>query len=155
MALLHVSAEQTISAPADAVYALLADYLDGHPRILPPAFSDFTVLKGGVGTGTIIRFSLTLSGRRQEIEARVDEPEPGRVLTETYPHKEAVTRFTVDPVGSDCRLRIETSWKPSGGIAGLIDRLVAPRLFRKLYSEELDLIERWAVDRTTATRGDN
>ena len=155
MALLHVSAEQTISAPADAVYALLADYLDGHPRILPPAFSDFTVLKGGVGAGTKIQFTLTFGGRRQEIEARVDEPEPGRVLTETYPHNEAVTRFTVDPAGNHCSLRIETSWKASGGIAGLINRFVAPRLLRKLYSDELDLIERWAVDRTTATRGDN
>jgi Polyketide cyclase / dehydrase and lipid transport len=155
MALLHASAERTIPAPAAAVYDLLSDYRNGHPRILPPAFSNFSVLHGGVGTGTIIRFTLTVGGRAQEIEARVDEPEPGRVLTETSPHKGAVTRFTVIPSGSQSRLQIETTWEPSSGIAGLIERLVAPRLFRKLYAEELDLIERWAIERTSAPERDN
>ena len=144
---LHVSAERTIPAPAAAVYALLADYRDGHPRILPPAFSDLTVLQGGIGAGTDIRFALQLAGRKQEVEARVEEPEPGRVLSETYPEKSAVTRFIVDPVGDQSRVRIETSWEPSRGLAGLIERLIAPRMFRKLYTEELDLIERWAIDR--------
>jgi hypothetical protein len=146
---LRVFAERTIPAPADAVYALLADYRDGHPRILPPAFSDLTVLRGGVGAGTVFRFALKLAGRAQEGEARVEEPEPGRVLSETYPEKSAVTRFTVDPVGDQSRVRIETSWQPDRGLAGLIERLVAPRLFRKLYVEELDLIERWAIERSS------
>ena len=90
MPLLHASAERTVPAPAAAVYALLADYRDGHPSILPPAFSDLTVLRGGTGAGTVIRFALTLAGRKQVIEARVDEPEPGRVLSETYPERGAV-----------------------------------------------------------------
>jgi Polyketide cyclase / dehydrase and lipid transport len=155
MALLHASAQRTIPAPAAAVYGLLADYRDGHPRILPPAYSNFSVLDGGVGAGTIIRFTLKVGGRAQEIEARVDEPEPGRVLTETYPHKGAVTRFTIIPSGSHSRLQIETTWEPSSGIAGLLERLVAPRLFRKLYAEELDLVERWAIDRASAAERDN
>ena len=148
---LHVSAERIIPAPAPAVYALLADYRDGHPRILPPAFSDLTVLEGGTGAGTVFRFALKLAGRTQEGEARVEEPEPGRVLSEAYPAKGAVTHFTVDPVGSQSRVRIETTWQPSRGLAGLIERLVAPRMFRKLYTEELDLIERWAIERGEGT----
>jgi Polyketide cyclase / dehydrase and lipid transport len=146
MSRLHVSAERTVPAPADAVYALLADYRDGHPRILPPAFSGLTVLQGGIGAGTEIRFALELAGRNQEIVARVEEPEPGRVLTEAYPDKSAVTSFTVDPVGNQSRVRIETSWEASRGLVGLIERLMAPRLFRKLFAQELDLIERWAID---------
>jgi hypothetical protein len=144
---LRVSAERGIPAPAAAVYALLADCRDGHPRILPPTFSGLKVLQGGTGAGTEIRFALELAGRRQEFEARVDEPEPGRVLSEAYPLKSAVTRFIVDPVGNQSRVRIETSWEPSRGLAGLFERLFAPRLFRKLYAQELDLIERWAIDR--------
>jgi hypothetical protein len=155
MSLLHASAERTIPAPADAVYALLADYRNGHPRILPPAFSDLTVLRGGVGAGTEIRFALRLAGRKQEVEANVDEPEPGRVLSETYPHKSAVTRFTVDPAGDQCRVRIETSWQPDRGLAGVMERLIAPRLFRKLYVEELDLIERWAIERGSGRTSDD
>ena len=152
---LHASAECTIPAPAAAVYALLADYRNGHPRILPPAFSDLTVLRGGVGAGTEIQFALRVGGRKQEIEARVDEPEPGRILSETYPHKGAVTRFTVDPAGDQSRVRIETSWRPDRGLAGLIERLIAPRLFRKLYAEELDLIERWAIERGSGRTSDD
>ena len=154
MAWLRASAERTIPAPAKAVYGLLADYRDGHPRILPPAFSNFSVLEGGVGAETKIRFTLTLAGRPETIEADVDEPEPGRVLAETYPEKGAVTRFTVIPSGSQSRLQIETTWERSSGIVGLIERLVAPRLFRKLYDAELDLVERWAIDRTSALASD-
>jgi hypothetical protein len=150
MAPLHVTAERTIPAPAAAVYALLADYRDGHPRILPPAFSDLTVLQGGTGAGTVFRFALKLAGRPQEGEARVDEPEPGRVLSETYAAKGAVTRFTVDPAGDQSRVRIDTSWQPSRGLTGLIERLITPRLFQKLYVEELDLIECWAIDRESS-----
>ena len=144
---LHASAERIVSAPGDGVYALLADYRAGHPRILPPAFSDLTVLRGGTGAGTEIRFAMALGGRKQVVEASVDEPEPGRVLTETYREKSAVTSFTVDPLGDQSRVRIETSWEASRGLAGLIERLITPRFFRKLYAQELDLIQRWAVDR--------
>jgi hypothetical protein len=148
---LHASAERTVPAPAAAVYDLLADYRDGHPRILPPAFSDLTVLRGGTGAGTVIRFGLKFAGRKQEVEARVEEPEPGRVLSEIYPEKSAVTRFIVDPAGDQSRVRIETSWEPSRGLAGVIERFLTPRMFRKLYTQELDLIERWAIGRD-ATR---
>jgi hypothetical protein len=150
MPTLHVTAERTVPAPADAVYSLLADYRDGHPRILPPSFSDLTVLRGGNGAGTVFRFALKIAGRTQVGEAHVDEPEPGRVLSETYSAKGTMTRFTVDPVGDQSRVWIDTSWEPSRGLAGMIERLITPRLFRKLYAEELDLIERWAIDRESS-----
>jgi hypothetical protein len=153
MTLLHASAERTISAPAAAVYDLLADYSVCRPSILPPSFSDLKVLQGGTGAGTAIRFAMTLGGQKQLVTASVDEQEPGRVLTETYPDRGAVTSFTVDPLGNQSRVRIETSWEPTRGLAGLIERLITPRLFRKIYAEELDLIEGWAVDRNRAEHG--
>jgi hypothetical protein len=145
MATIHVADERIIPAPAEALYALLADYHAGHPSILPPAFSDFTVLEGGVGAGTRIRFRLTLGGRTQEAEGIVAEPVPGRVLTETYTGNGAVTTFTVDPDGERSRLRIETASPASRGIAGLVERFMVPRLLRPLYRDELDLIEQWAM----------
>ncbi len=140
-------AERTISAPAYAVYALLADYHQGHPSILPPAFSNFEVLAGGVGAGTRIRFTLTQAGRAQITEGLVAEPEPGRVLTETYAENGAVTTFTVDPMGHASRLRIETAWASRPGITGFFERWIAPRVLQPLYREELDLIEQWAKRR--------
>lgn len=142
------SAERTIPAPAAAVYALLADYREGHPSILPPAFSNFSVLDGGTGAGTRIRFTLTVGGRAQEAEGIVAEPEPGRVLTETYAGNGSVTTFTVDPVGNDSLLRIETAWESRPGLAGLFERFIVPRVLRRLYREELDHIQLWAERRT-------
>jgi hypothetical protein len=146
----HASAERIIPAPAAEVYALLADYHNGHPSILPPAFSDFAVLDGGVGAGTRIRFRLTRGGRVREVEARVEEPEPGRVLSEHYPQNDTVTTFTVDPAVGGSRLRIETTWTSRGGLGGFLERWFAPRLLARLYGEELDLIEHWARGRTSA-----
>lgn len=148
MATVRVSAQRDVPAPAESVYALLADYHVGHPSILPPAFSNFSVIEGGVGAGTRIRFILTQGGRAQEVEGIVNEPDPGRVLTETYPHNGAVTTFTVDPLSVGSRLRIDTIWESRPGIAGFIERFIAPRLLRRLYREELDLIEQWAIGQT-------
>jgi hypothetical protein len=41
---------------------------------------------------------------------RVEEPQPGRVLTESDQLSWAVTTFTVIPEGPGCRVRIETRW---------------------------------------------
>jgi hypothetical protein len=143
MSTVRVSAERLIPAPAAAVYALLADYRDDHPSILPPAFSDLSVLEGGVGVGTRIRYHVRLGGAPRVVEAVVAEPQPGRVLTETDVHSGAVTTFTVDPAGTESQLRFETTWQ-SRGVRGLIERLLAPRLLRQLYAQEFDLITRWA-----------
>ena len=81
------------------MYRILADYRDGHPRILPrPPFVDLEVERGGVGAGTIIRFRMKSFGRIRNVRAEIAEPEPGRILLETDLDTEAVTRFVVEPV---------------------------------------------------------
>ena len=69
---------------------------------------------------------------------RVDEPEPGRVLTETDQLSSTVTTFTVLPEGSGCRVRIGTRWQGAGGVGGLFERLFAPRVLRRIYANELE-----------------
>src|ERR1700736_371250 len=97
MAKIVVSAERAIDAPADVVYRYVADMRDHHPRYLPAAFSDFRVESGGVGAGTITRFPVTAGGRSREYRMRVDEPEPGRVLTESDTASSLVTTTMVTP----------------------------------------------------------
>src|ERR1700731_3655652 len=53
MAIIHVTAEREVGAPAESVYHYLSDMREHHPNFLPPAFSDFAVETGGVGAGTI------------------------------------------------------------------------------------------------------
>ncbi len=47
-----VVASADMDAPPDRVYAIIADYHNGHPHILPKQFRNLTVEKGGVGAGT-------------------------------------------------------------------------------------------------------
>lgn len=142
MAQARFTAERVIPAPVAQVYALLADYRQGHPSILPPAFSGFTILEGGAGAGTRIRFTLTVMGRPRQMEGIVSEPEPGRVLAETY-EDGSVTSFTLDQTAAGTRLRIETAWQTRRGLAGIIERLLIPRLLGPLYRDELDRIDAW------------
>lgn len=147
MSELSVSAERLIGAPAEHTYRYIADSRTHHPRFLPPAFSDFQVEQGGVGAGTVHRFRLTAGGRTRTYRMRVDEPEPGRVLTESDTGSSLVTTWTVTPEGHGSRVRVETRWQGAGGVGGFFERLFAPRVLRGIYSDELGLLDRYA--RTT------
>ena len=57
------SAERLLDAPATVVYHCLADYREHHRPGLPPLASSPTSPScGGIGAGTVIRFSMTLGG---------------------------------------------------------------------------------------------
>ncbi len=144
MGTIQLSEEATINAPAARVYNILADYERHHPNILPPAFSDLHVEQGGVGAGTVIRFTMTLGGRTRAARVEVTEPEPGRVLREEDRASNVVTTFTVMPDGHRARVRFDTAWQSSGGIGGLVERAFAPRLLRPIYKDELARLDRYA-----------
>src|SRR6266568_8260812 len=83
---------------------------------------------------------------------RVDEPEPGRVLTESDTGSSLVTTWTVTPEGHGSRVRVETRWQGAGGVGGVFERLFAPRVLRGIYSDELGRLDRYA--RTTPPRSE-
>jgi hypothetical protein len=136
----RIAASQLIPASTQQVYALIADYHQGHPRILPkPHFVSLAVEKGGVGDGTEISFQMKLMGRLQTFRAAVTEPEPGRVLVETDLDTGAVTTFTVDPRdnGERSYVTIATETKVRGGILGALERWLTTQLLRPIYVKEL------------------
>ena len=137
-----------IPAPPARVYGIVADYHLGHPHILPMEFHDLVVEKGGVGEGTEIRFQATLFGRTATLRAVITEPEPGRVLVESYPATGDVTTFTADPAegGRATRMTISTVMRGRGGVAGLIERLLLPRVLRRVYVEELKRLAEVAAE---------
>lgn len=138
-----------VGAPAELTYRLIADD-EHHPRFLPDAFSDFEVLEGGVGAGTLHRFTLTAGRRVREYVMRVDEPEPGRVITETDQGSSLVTTFTVTPEGDGCRVLISTQWDGAGGVGGFFERTFAPKVMRRLYADELARLDRYAREQAAA-----
>ena len=130
----------TIDAPPDLIYAILADYQEGHVAILPKKyFTGITVVEDGQGAGTIIDVHMQVMGVEQELHLEVDEPEPGRILVERDQSAGVLTTFTVDPVedGKRSLVTIATQAKASPGLRGWIEKLVNPLIIRRIYKEEL------------------
>lgn len=134
--------ERRIAAAPESVYAVLADYRTHHPRIMPSSFSGLEVEQGGVGEGTVFHITFTTLGRTQLLRMRVAEPEPGRALTETDLDSGLVTTFVVEPGRDGASARITSEWDVHG-IAGRIDALLRPRLLRRVFAQQLALLDEY------------
>ena len=75
---------------------------------------------------------------------RVDEPEPGRVLTESDTQSSLVTEFRVVAEGVGCRVKIDTGWQGASGIGGFFEPMFGPRVLRRVYADELSRLEQYA-----------
>ena len=143
-----VSASAIIPARRERVYSLISNYNDGHPRILPKQFSSLVVEQGGVGAGTIIRFQMSVFGKKQAYRAAITEPEPGRVLVETdLDANGAVTTFTINPGGApaDSHVTISTELPVREGLLGKIEKAMISLLLRPMYVKELENLARVAT----------
>ena len=150
MGVIQVTAERTVNAPAEAVYGYIRD-MHTHPKFLPPAFSDFHIESGGVGTGSVTRFKVTAGGRTREYHMTVDEPEPGRVLRESDQNSSLITKFIVDPAVAGASLvQISTTWQGAGGIGGFFERTFAPRAMKALYEDELQRLDAYAREQQSS-----
>lgn len=143
-----ISASATIPARRERVYSLIANYRDGHPRILPKQFKNLVVEQGGIGAGTVIRFQMSIMGRVQTLRAAITEPDPGHILVETYLDTSgAVTTFTVDPgtAPADAHVTISTELNVRTGWLGYIDKLLTTTSLRPMYVKELENLARVAT----------
>ena len=139
MAAHQITASALIPAPPQELYAIIADYQNGHPQILPkPPFVSLDVEQGGVGAGTVIRVQMRVLGQQQTFRAVITEPEPGRVLVETN-DTGYVTSFSVDPRadGQQAYVTISTDMPQRAGILGTLERWFTARLLRPVYVREL------------------
>jgi hypothetical protein len=155
VATLTVSAMRRIPAPPAEVYAILADYTDGHPHILPSAyFRNIEVEKGGVGAGTRIRFDMTALGTTRTIRADIEEPSPGRVLVERDVEGKSVTSFTIAPAreGRESDVTIRTELTTRGGILGVVERMASKALLERVYRDELARLAAYAASGAGALR---
>lgn len=140
MARHRVTASKSIPAPAQEVYALIADYQNGHARMLPkPYFVSLTVEQSGIGAGTVINFQMRLMGQLQTFRSAITEPEPGRVLAETVLATGAVTTFTVEPQenGQSSQVTIATETTVRDGLLGKLEGFFTTQLLQPIYVKEL------------------
>jgi uncharacterized protein YndB with AHSA1/START domain len=135
----RVSASRRVDAPPAQVYAVIADYRQHHPHIVPPEyFGRLDVLEGGVGAGTRTRVEMRVLGKTHVFEQLVTEPEPGRVLMEANQDGSAVTTFTVEAAGTSAsQVTITTDLAMRPGLTGLLERVAASILFPRIYTREL------------------
>lgn len=146
-----VSQARHVDAPPERIYGLIADYVAGHPRIVPPKyFRDFVVHRGGYGAGTEIEFTMVVGGRPQRVVADITEPIPGRVLVETVKGGGVVTTFRVEPSGHGADVTIATDLEQKPGLAGRVERWLAGMILPKIYREELGRIAVIARERPAA-----
>ena len=144
MARYRLLASTLVHAPAERVYGIIADYQNGHQRILPrPPFVGLKVEQGGVGAGTVVNFQMKIMGQTRSFRSTISEPEPGKVLVETDPVAGTVTTFTVEPRegGQAALVTIETDTPVRAGLAGRIEGWMAARLLKPVYEKELKLLE--------------
>jgi len=138
------------------VYAIIADYHNGHPRILPKEFTSLTVEQGGIGGGTVIRFTMRILGRRFAFRAVVTEPEPGRVLVEkNVGDNPSTTTFTVDrgSAPDEAVVMIATELPRKPGVLGALEQFLTRRTLHSIYARELRLLEAVARQPSVGQQG--
>ena len=134
----QVSAASTvlINATPDAVLEAVSDYRTVRPKILPGQYSDYQVLQGGTGAGTVARWKLQATKKRsREVKATVDVA--GKSVIEKDANSSMVTTWTVAPAGTGSTVTVKTAWQGAGGIGGFFEKTFAPLGLRKIQDEVL------------------
>lgn len=160
MSTVRVAESGTIPAAPEVVYAILADYRNEHPHVLPKRyFKALVVEEGGRGAGTVFTATTRALGVTSSLHMVVSEPEPGRVLVETDLEQGVVTTFTVIPSadGQGTNLCIATDWTLHDGLRGSIERVLYPLAARPMYRAELRQFAEYVQrgDHTVPSRDDH
>src|SRR5690348_5085869 len=119
----QVSASNTvlIDATPEAVLAAVADYQTVRPKILSSHYSNYQVLEGGQGAGTVVSWKLQATESRvRDIKATVDVA--GKTVIEKDANSTLVTNWTVAPAGTGSTVTVKTSWKGAGGVKGFFEK---------------------------------
>ncbi len=134
----QVSAASTvlINAEPAAALAAVADYQTVRPQILSPHYSDYRVLQGGQGRGTVAAWRLQATRSRvRDVQVSVDVA--GHTVIEKDANSSMITEWTVAPAGPGCSVTIKTRWVGAGGVEGFFERLFAPLGLKKIQAQLL------------------
>lgn len=142
MGRIHVESERIVNARPEEVYEILKDYKEKRPQILTPNFLDYTVEKGGKGSGTVVRYRLQAARRERPYQMVVDEPVKGKVITERDTNSSLVTTWRLAPLGDgrQTKVHVESEWEGGKGVGGFFERTFAPLGLRRIYRQMLDLL---------------
>ena len=139
----QVSAASTILINVDPATTLttVADYQNVRPKILSPQYSEYQVLQGGQGAGTVAKWRLQATKSRVR-EVHVDVDVAGHTVIEKDANSTMVTNWTVAPAGPGSSVTVKTTWVGAGGIKGFFEKTFAPLGLKKIQSEVLDNLKK-------------
>lgn len=133
-----VSASSSILLDAEPAVVLeaIADYRTVRPRILSPSYSEYAVLEGGQGRGTVATWKLRATRSRvRTIRAEIDVA--GHTVIEKDANSSLITRWTVAPAGPGSSVTVKTTWSGGTGVRGFFERTFAPLGLRRIQDEVL------------------
>jgi hypothetical protein len=134
----QVSASSTvlIDAAPEVVLTAVADYQTVRPKILSSHYSEYQVLEGGQGAGTVATWKLQATKSRvRDVKAEVDVA--GHTVIEKDANSTMITNWTVSPAGTGSTVTVKTSWEGAGGIAGFFEKTFAPLGLRRIQDAVL------------------
>lgn len=139
MSHVQVNRDQVIPARPEEVYEILTDYKEKRQRILTPNFMEYAVEQGGKGPGTVVSYRLRAGGRERPYRLRVEEPNKGKVLTESDTDSSFVTTWTLSPMagGKQTYVSVTSEWEGAQGVKGFFERTFAPLGLRRIYDSML------------------
>jgi hypothetical protein len=134
----QVSADNTILINAEpaATLAAVADYQTVRPKILSPQYSDYQVLQGGQGAGTVAKWKLQATKSRVR-DVQVDVDVAGHTVIEKDANSTMVVNWTVAPAGPGSSVTLKTTWTGAGGAKGFFEKTFAPLGLKRIQGEVL------------------
>lgn len=130
------TAEAVVAATPALVLEALADYREARPSILTGHFTDYAVLEGGAGTGTVASWRLHATEKRVR-EVVADVVVTTDSVVETDRNSSMVTTFTVAPAEAGTQVVVRTTWNGASGVGGFFERTFAPLGLRRIHEELL------------------
>lgn len=136
MGRVSASSSILIDAAPDTVLDAVADYQCVRPKILSPHYSEYRVLSGGQGRGTVASWRLQATKSRSR-QVRADVDVAGRTVIEKDANSSLVTNWTVAPAGPGSSVTVKTTWTGTGGVKGFFEKTFAPLGLRRIQDEVL------------------
>lgn len=139
----QVKATSTVLIHAEPAKVLdaVADYQTVRPKILSPQYSEYEVLEGGQGHGTVAKWRLQATESRvRNVQVNVDVA--GHTVIEKDANSSMVINWTVAPAGPGSSVTITTTWTGAGGVKGFFEKTFAPLGLRKIQAEVLENLKK-------------
>ena len=121
--------------PADTL-AAVADYQKIRPKILSSQYSEYQVVQGGQGQGTVAKWKLQATKSRIR-DVQVDVDVAGHTVIEKDANSSMITNWTVAPAGPGSSVTVKTTWTGAGGVKGFFEKTFAPLGLKRIQSEVL------------------